>query len=77
MRKRLEATEKRSTIIGIKVKQETREKLQYIAEREGMTLSTWINSKLTEEINKYFSYAKIEWEKIPTEERRNNGTIFK
>jgi len=43
MRKKLPIDEKRNKIIGIKVKEETRQQLQYIADREGHTLSTCID----------------------------------
>lgn len=70
MRRKLPATEKRNNLIGIKVKTETREQLNYIANLEGHTLSTYIDALLREHIRHYFKAHKINWEKLPPEERR-------
>jgi len=69
MRKKLPATEKRSKIIGVKVKPETREQIEWIAKREVTQLSTYIDSLLQEHIKKYFKYNHIEWKKLTEEER--------
>lgn len=71
MRKKLPASEKRSKIIGIKVKEDTHEKLAYIASLEGNTLSTYINKVLNENIEQFFEERKIVWEDIPPEEKEN------
>ena len=75
MRKKLASDVKRNNQIGIKVKTETREKLEYIRKREAKTLSTLINDILEDYIKNYFKIAKIEWSKIPEDEKgeTNNG----
>lgn len=69
MRRKMEIDEKRSKQIGVKVQIKTRNQLEYIAEREDSTLSTLIDIILKDYINNYFKIAKIDWEKIPPEER--------
>ena len=69
MRKKINPTENRNNIIGIKVKIETRNKLEYIADREGKTLSTYINDVLTKNIEDYLSIAKINWDELSPEEK--------
>lgn len=71
MRKKLPIEEKRNKIIGIKVKEETRQQLQYIAGREGHTLSTCIDIILRKQIEEYFELHKIDWENLPLEEKEN------
>ena len=69
MRKKLPSEEKRNRIIGIKVKEETRQKLQYIADIEGHKLSTCIDIILRKQIEEYFELHKIDWEKLTPEEK--------
>ena len=69
MRKKLDANEKRSNYIGIKVQSETRKQLNFIASREVTPLSTLINTILKEYINNYFKIAKINWEQLSPEEK--------
>ena len=69
MRKKLAADIKRNSQIGIKVKNITKEQLEYIAGREDLTLSTLINQILVDYIENYFKIAKIKWENIPEEEK--------
>ena len=69
MRKKLTPETKRNKQIGIKVKTNTREKLEYIAEREAKTLSTLINDILENYIENYFYIAKINWDTIPDDEK--------
>ena len=69
MRKKLDTNVKRNSQIGIKVQKNTKEQLEYIAGREGTTLSTLINKILVEYIVNYFDIAKIEWEAIPEGEK--------
>lgn len=64
MRPRLNTKEKRNCQIGIKVKQETRQKLEFIADREAHPLSTQIDLILKEYIDNYFKIAKINWEEF-------------
>lgn len=69
MRHKMGKDEKRSRQIGIKVQITTRKQLEYIADRECCTLSTLINNILKDYINSYFKIAKIDWDKLPPEER--------
>lgn len=69
MRKKLPIDEKRNKIIGVKVKEETRQQLQYIADREGHTLSTCIDIILRKQIEEYFELHKIDWDTLPSEEK--------
>lgn len=69
MRHKMGINEKRSKQIGIKVQIKTRKQLEYIAKREDLTLSTLIDAIIKDYINNYFRIAKIDWEKIPPEER--------
>lgn len=69
MRKKLDADTKRNKQIGIKVQTKTREQLEYIAAREGLTLSTVINDILVSYIDTYFKVLKIEWDQIPADEK--------
>ena len=48
MRRKMTETEKRSIIIGIKVKPETRSKIEWIANREATKLSTYLDELLKE-----------------------------
>lgn len=70
MRKKLNKDEKRTKIIGIKVKNETNEKIKYIADREKLKVSTYIDDLLVKHIEEYFSHAHINWDKLTEEERR-------
>lgn len=69
MRKKLPLDEKRNKIIGIKVKEETRQQLQYIADRDGHTLSTCIDIILRKQIEEYFELHKIDWDALPPDEK--------
>lgn len=69
MRHKMGIDEKRSKQIGIKVQIKTRKQLEYIADREGSTLSTLIDAILKDYINNYFKIAKIDWNKLPSEEK--------
>lgn len=73
MRKKLSSEEKRSNIIGIKVKPETRQQLEWIAEREATKLSTYINGLLKDHVETYFKHAHINWDDIPEEEKTKKG----
>lgn len=70
MRRKMTEDVKRNKIIGIKVQTRTKEQLEYIAEREGTTLSTVTNDILVKYINDYFRIAKIDWDKLPEDEKR-------
>ena len=69
MRKKLPIDEKRSSIIGVKVKPETRAQLEYIAAREAEKLSTHIDRILKAHIQQYFSTYRIKWDELTPEER--------
>ena len=69
MRKKLTPEEKRSNIIGIKVKIETRQQLEWIAKREATRLSTYIDEQLKEHIVTYFKFNHIDWNKLSDEEK--------
>lgn len=69
MRKKISEVEKRSKIIGIKVKEETRQKIKFIANRECTQLSTYIDSLLVKHINEYLSHAHINWDTLTEEEK--------
>lgn len=70
MRKKLPDGEKRSNIIGVKVKPETRQKLEWIADREKTKLSTYIDEQLRIHIETYLKYNHIDWDNMTDEERR-------
>ena len=63
MRKKINTEEKRSVIIGIKVKQETKDKVKYLSEAEAETISTYINRILEAHIETYTKLHKINWKK--------------
>ena len=69
MRKKLPENEKRRNIIDVKVKDETRRQLEYIAGREGHKLSTCIDIILRKQIEEYFELHRIDWNKLPPEEK--------
>lgn len=69
MRKKLSDDIKRNSQIGIKVQSKTKQQLEYIAGREDLTLSTLINMILMDYISNYFKIAKIEWDKVPEDEK--------
>lgn len=69
MRKRITAEEKRSEIIGVKVKTETKRKLKYIAKRDCTQLSTYIDTILVKHIDEYFNHAHINWENLSEKEK--------
>ena len=69
LRKKMTPDVKRNKQIGIKVKTETREQLEYIAKREAKTLSTLINDILKDYISNYFRIAKINWNDVSEEEK--------
>lgn len=69
MRRKLAENEKRSNIIGVKVKPETRQKLEWIAKREATRLSSYIDELLRNHIETYFKYNHIEWDKLPEDEK--------
>lgn len=69
MRRKLPEEVKRNSPIGIKVLNETRKQLDYIAWREAMTLSTLINSILVNYVDNYLKIAKIDWANLSEEEK--------
>ena len=75
MRKKLDEGQKRSNIIGVKVKPDTRQKLEYIARREATRLSSYIDDLLTKHIKDYFSHAHIDWDNLSPEEKEGRESI--
>ena len=59
---------KRSIMLGVKVNQETRAKIEYLANREGQTISTWIHQLIINEIKEYTRQTKTDWSKELTHE---------
>ena len=70
MRPRLDANNKRDCLIGIKVKKETRQKLEFIAAREAHPMSTQIDLILCDYIENYFKISKINWDEYRSEEKK-------
>lgn len=70
MRPRLNANEKRNCLIGIKVKKETRQKLEFIAAREAHPLSTQIDLILCEYIENYLKISKINWNEYKPDDEK-------
>lgn len=76
MRRKMSPEEKRNSQIGIKVLTKTKKQLEYIAERDQITLSTLINTILLEYVENYFKIAKIDWDSLPEDEKevKPNGS---
>ena len=70
MRNKIEPHKKRSSYIGIKVKQITREQLDYISKRDQTPISTIINNEIQKYIEEYFKITKINWETLSDEEKK-------
>lgn len=68
MRKKLNSDIKRSVIIGVKVKQETKDKIKYLSDAEGDAMSTYINNILENHIEERTKFGKIKWEEVFKEE---------
>lgn len=64
MRKRLNENDKRSVIIGIKVKKEIKEKIQYLSEVEDIGMSTYINRILESHIEHITKLTPINWKEV-------------
>lgn len=69
MRKKLPDEKRRKSFIGIKVKDKTKNQLEYIAKRDAKPLSTLINEILLSYIDQYFKISKINWDDIPDNEK--------
>lgn len=63
MRKKLTAEDKRSIIIGIKVKPAIKEKLQWLSKRDATQMSTYVNNILERHVEQLTSIYKIDWDK--------------
>lgn len=72
MRKKLDPVDKRGSLIGIKVRQETKDKIQFISDREARRMSSQINLILEEYIERYFDKNHINWQEYAP--RHNNKT---
>lgn len=55
--------EKRSHIIGVKVDELTKKKIDYIAEGDGVTTSTYLYNLINERIQQYTQMVKPNWDK--------------
>lgn len=64
MRKRLNENDKRSVIIGIKVRPDIKAKIQYLSEAEDEGMSTYINRILENHIRNRTKFENIKWEDI-------------
>ena len=73
MRKRLNEDDKRSVIIGIKVKKDIKEKIQYLSEVEDIGMSSYINKIIENHIKNRTKFENIDWETIMTERKEING----
>ena len=73
MRKRLNNDDKRSVIIGVKVKEETENRIKYLSEIEDTKMSSYINEILEKHIEAKTKIWGIKWNEIPNERRENDG----
>lgn len=74
MRKKLNPVDKRGSLIGIKVREETKNKIQFISKREARCMSTQINVILEEFIERYFDENHINWhEYMPRHTNETEG----
>lgn len=62
MRPKVSESEKRGTIIGIKVDKLTKAKIDYIAKADGDTTSTYLFNLITAHIDQYTRMSKIKWD---------------
>lgn len=62
MRPKVSESEKRGTIIGIKVDKLTKAKIDYIAKADGDTTSTYLFNLITAHIDQYTRISKIKWD---------------
>ena len=63
MMPRKEPANKRTVLVGVKVKQSTKDKIKYIAEGESTTISTYILNLIIQNIERYERATKINWDK--------------
>lgn len=73
MRKKLNSTEKRASIIGIKVKQELKDKIKFVSGREARTMSSQINYILENYIENYLKDNNIDWEEYAPQNQTEEG----
>ncbi len=66
MRKKLPENEKRSCIIGIKVKPELKKIIEYMAERDQETMSSYLEKIIEREVKHNMQIAHISHEDIFT-----------
>ena len=62
MRPKLNKEDKRISQIGIKVKEDTKNKIKFISDREGHPMSTQINFILEQFVEDYANRHGIHWE---------------
>ena len=61
MRPKVNESQKRGTIIGIKVDKATKAKIDYIAKADGETTSTYLFNLITQHIDQYTKMTKTNW----------------
>lgn len=71
MRPKVSETEKRGTIIGIKVDKQTKAKIDYIAKADGETTSTYLFNLITAHIDQYTRMTRTKWDEELTQEGQN------
>lgn len=62
MRPKVNESEKRGTIIGIKVDKLTKAKIDYIAKADGETTSTYLFNLITAHIDQYTRMTRTNWD---------------
>lgn len=66
---------KRTCMIGIKVTEETRDKIEYLAGRDNRPISSFINLVLQNYLIQYDIFKDEEW-RVDLEEQRKEKRIF-
>lgn len=71
MRPKVSESEKRGTIIGIKVDKTTKAKIDYIAKADGVTTSTYLFNLITAHIDQYTRMTRTKWDEELNQEGQN------
>ncbi len=66
---------KRTCMIGIKVTEETRDKIEYLAGRDNRPISSFINLVLQNYLAQYDIFKEEEWKIDLQEQRREKGIL--
>lgn len=64
MRKKLPSDKKRRILIGCKVDEKTKKQIDYIAEANGDTTSTYIFNLISDHIAQYTKMTRINWDDV-------------